>query len=140
MRAYWFVMRPHTRGVKCVVRHADRVLLVRHTYGDRSWDLPGGTADRGEGPEATLTRELHEELGVRPTHVRLMRTVNWSSSGRRNDVSLFVADIETTALTIDRAEIAAARWVAPDALPPGTSRLARAVIARSRWPRGEAGQ
>jgi 8-oxo-dGTP pyrophosphatase MutT (NUDIX family) len=119
------------------VRHEERVLLVRHTYGDRSWDLPGGTAAGDEDPTATLARELHEELGVRPARVRLLRAVHWRPAGKRDDVSLFVADIDDDRLTIDRAEIAAARWVAPDALPPGTSRLARAVIARSLWPHAD---
>ena len=29
-------------GVKCVLTDGYRVLLVRHTYGSRLWDLPGG--------------------------------------------------------------------------------------------------
>jgi 8-oxo-dGTP pyrophosphatase MutT (NUDIX family) len=139
LRVYWFVARPHTRGVKCVVRHDGRVLLVRHTYGDRSWDLPGGTAHHDEDPAVTVARELHEELGVRPVTVRLLRRVHWRPAGKRDEVSLFVVDIADAVLRVDAAEIAATRWVAPDALPPGTTRLARAVIARSRWPEAAAG-
>jgi 8-oxo-dGTP pyrophosphatase MutT (NUDIX family) len=139
LRVYWFIARPHTRGVKCVVCHNGRVLLVRHTYGDRSWDLPGGTAERGEDPAVTVARELHEELGVRPVHMRLLRRVHWRPAGKRDEVSLFVVDIDDDRLRVEAAEIAATRWVAPDALPPGTTRLARAVIARSQWPRADAG-
>jgi 8-oxo-dGTP pyrophosphatase MutT (NUDIX family) len=133
LRVYWFVARPQTRGVKCVVRHGGRVLLVRHTYGDRAWDLPGGTAQRGEAPAATAARELHEELGVRPVAVHLLHTVQWRPSGKRDQVSLFAVDLDDDALLLDAAEIAVARWFDPDALPAGTTRLARAVIARSRW-------
>jgi 8-oxo-dGTP pyrophosphatase MutT (NUDIX family) len=124
--------------VKCVVRHEGRVLLVRHTYGDRSWDVPGGTAQRNEDARDTVARELYEELGVRPVAVRLLRTVQWRPAGKRDQVSLFVVDLDHADLRVDAAEIAATRWVAPDALPPGTTRLARAVIARSRWPHADA--
>ena len=65
LRAYWFLTRPHVIGVKCVVTHGDDVLLVRHTYGHRAWDLPGGTVKRREVPLAAAQREMHEELGRR---------------------------------------------------------------------------
>ncbi len=130
---YWFVARPHTRGVKCVVRNDGRVLLVRHTYGDRAWDLPGGTAHAREDPADTVVRELREELGVSPMTLRLLRTTHWRPSGKRDEVSLFVADVPDRDLRVEAAEIAATRWVAPDAIPAGTTRLARAVIARAFW-------
>ena len=136
MRVYWFIARPHTRGVKVVVRHGGRVLLVRHTYGDRDWDLPGGTAHRDEDASLTVERELEEELGIKPASLRLMRTTHWRPSGKRDEVSLFVADIDDATLRVEMAEIAATRWVDPEALPPGTTRLARAVIARAAWPVG----
>lgn len=30
------------------------------------WDMPGGHCEEGEAPEATLVRELREEIGVTP--------------------------------------------------------------------------
>ena len=44
-----------------------RILLARRTEGrDLAglWEFPGGKREPGETPEAALTRELHEELGV----------------------------------------------------------------------------
>ncbi len=59
------VRRPHTNGVKCVLRHEGRILFIRHTYGDRAlWDLPGGGVHRGEAPQVAARREALEELGV----------------------------------------------------------------------------
>jgi 8-oxo-dGTP pyrophosphatase MutT (NUDIX family) len=58
----------HKVVVGALVRDG-RVLLVHRrpdkwTYPD-VWDLPGGLMQAGESEPAALTRELHEELGVR---------------------------------------------------------------------------
>jgi 8-oxo-dGTP diphosphatase len=52
-------------GAACVVVD-DRgwVLMVRHTYGHRNWELPGGGSVPGEDPATTAQRELLEETGV----------------------------------------------------------------------------
>lgn len=43
-----------------------------------SWQFPQGGIDRGENPEQAMYRELHEEVGLRPEHVRIVaRTRNW---------------------------------------------------------------
>lgn len=51
-----------------VIRDArGRVLLTRRTEGrDLAglWEFPGGKREPGETPEAALSRELHEELGI----------------------------------------------------------------------------
>jgi 8-oxo-dGTP diphosphatase len=41
-----------------------RVLMVRATYGDRAWGLPGGALDPGETIHEALRRECREELGL----------------------------------------------------------------------------
>ncbi len=43
-----------------------------------SWQFPQGGIDRGETPEQAMFRELHEEIGLQPHHVRVMaRTRDW---------------------------------------------------------------
>ena len=43
-----------------------------------SWQFPQGGIDRGESPEQAMFRELHEEVGLRPEHVRILgRTRDW---------------------------------------------------------------
>lgn len=63
--------RPRSRVVEVVagvIRDArGRVLLTRRTEGrDLAglWEFPGGKREPGETPEAALSRELHEELGI----------------------------------------------------------------------------
>ena len=43
-----------------------------------SWQFPQGGIDRGETPEQARYRELHEEVGLQPEHVRVVaRTRDW---------------------------------------------------------------
>ncbi|HRO58043.1 MAG TPA: RNA pyrophosphohydrolase [Burkholderiaceae bacterium] len=45
---------------------------------EHSWQFPQGGIKRGESPEQAMYRELHEEVGLHPEHVRLIgRTREW---------------------------------------------------------------
>lgn len=48
-----------------------RVLLVRHSYGRRNWEIPGGLGEPGESAAHTARREVLEELGLDVAIVRL---------------------------------------------------------------------
>jgi homoserine dehydrogenase len=43
---------------------AGRVLLVRHTYGELNWNIPGGSSEPGESAADTALREVREETGA----------------------------------------------------------------------------
>ena len=57
-----------TLVVACALVDADkRVLIAQRPEGKPMaglWEFPGGKVEPGERPEATLIRELHEELGI----------------------------------------------------------------------------
>jgi putative (di)nucleoside polyphosphate hydrolase len=45
---------------------------------EHSWQFPQGGIKRGETPEQAMFRELHEEVGLHPHHVRIIgRTRDW---------------------------------------------------------------
>ncbi len=128
-RVVWFVMRPDVHGVKGILRDGDRVLLVRHTYGDRGrWDVPGGHAHAGEPPADAVRREMREELGIEMDweHVG---SIGASSDHKVERVHCFVATRPGDRLDIARGEIAEAQWFALDALPEPTGELSVRTLA-----------
>lgn len=45
---------------------------------EHSWQFPQGGIHRGESPQRAMLRELHEEIGLHPQHVRIVgRTRDW---------------------------------------------------------------
>lgn len=46
-----------------LVNDVGQILLLRQTYGDLRWGLPGGAVDPGETVHEALVRECREELG-----------------------------------------------------------------------------
>jgi 8-oxo-dGTP pyrophosphatase MutT (NUDIX family) len=130
LQVFWFVARPPKQGVKCLLTCHDRVLLVRHTYGNRAWDVPGGAIKRGEPPLTAARREMDEELGL---------DIEWSAIGeirgnadhRRDTIHCFRAEMCEPALRIDRGELAVVDWFARSALPANLGPYAGSVIARA---------
>lgn len=134
LRTYWFIRRPKVSGVKCVLTDGDEVLLVRHTYGPRVWDLPGGAIKRGETPERAARREMNEELGVLIDDWRALGAVAVTVDHREDHVHCFQAESPSRELTVDFAEIARANWFRRDRLPGQLGRYALRILARAPEP------
>jgi 8-oxo-dGTP pyrophosphatase MutT (NUDIX family) len=107
-------------GAACViVDRRGRVLLVRHTYGRRNWELPGGGSEPDEPPDATALREVREETGLEVALEGLAGL--YFEAGHASGAFLHVVfrarPLGDAPAVPSSAEIGQVAWVAPDALP-----------------------
>lgn len=106
-------------GVGCIVVDGDgRLLMVQNHRG--FWSTPGGHLDFGESPASCAVRETLEETGLQVTNVEFVAITNdlLADAGRHYITIWMRGDVaELTPVIQDSAEIAAAAWFAPDALP-----------------------
>jgi 8-oxo-dGTP pyrophosphatase MutT (NUDIX family) len=130
LQVSWLVRRPDKRGVKCLLVHGDRILLVRHTYGDRRWDLPGGAMKRREDPLSAAQREMHEELGIESARWAGLGMVQGIFHHRRDTIYAFRADLETPALELDLGELQTASWFSTSDLPPKLAPYVLPILSR----------
>jgi len=108
------------RVVAAVIERADRRLLIgQRRSGDTSplkWEFPGGKVREGEQPEAALTRELREELGVTLTKCAEIGRVRhqYASHPEELEICFYAAVIAETDVAPTCFEQVA--WVLPKEL------------------------
>lgn len=121
LRAYWFIFRPHVRGVRCLLQCEGKVLLIRHTYGDRRWYFPGGAVRRGESPEAAARREAQEEVGIIPLGLTPIGQYTAHDKHMHDHVCCFSGAAPSLRVRTHRGEVREAGWFAWGALPQDLS-------------------
>ncbi|SEO74526.1 Nudix family hydrolase [Aquisalimonas asiatica] len=101
-----------------VIRQPDgRVLIARRAEGSHQggrWEYPGGKVEAGETIRDALTRELHEELGIRPLELRPLIRVPWRYADK--SVLLDTWEVRRFAGTPSGREGQPLRWVPPPEL------------------------
>jgi 8-oxo-dGTP pyrophosphatase MutT (NUDIX family) len=129
LQLWWALMRPVSEGVKCLITDGERVLLVRHSYGPRVWDLPGGRSRRGEDPIETARREMEEELGLGHADWRTHGELRGQIYRRRDHIRVVRAEVSSPTLRVDPVELEAAAWFDRDRLPLWVSPFVGPVLA-----------
>jgi putative (di)nucleoside polyphosphate hydrolase len=56
-----------------IINDRGQVFWARR-FGQHSWQYPQGGVDEGESAEQTMYRELDEEVGLKPEHVKIVAT------------------------------------------------------------------
>lgn len=120
LKIYWFIFRPKTQGVKCLIVSGDETLLIRHTYGHSAWTLPGGGIKKGELKEQAIKREIKEELGfdIEPKYIG---EFTHNTEYKIDTVYCFVANVEKKDPVLQEAEIKKAGWWKTNGLPENHS-------------------
>jgi len=132
-KKYWKVFKIETFGVRTLIFKDNKILLVRHRYGNL-WVMPGGQIDKSEDPEIAALRELKEEVGILGIKIKYKLGYYKNTTGGKNDhVYCFVlTDFEINsafkAKFIDFLEIAEMAWFDLYQLPESTSRATKARI------------
>lgn len=122
-RIWWRVARPRVSGCRVLAfDDADRVLLVRHSYGTGNWMAPGGGLKRGEDPLRAAARELREECGCDLVEAWQVALVEESLQGATNVVHV-LAGRAVGQPEPDGRELIALGFFAADALPEPMSGL-----------------
>jgi ADP-ribose pyrophosphatase YjhB (NUDIX family) len=127
LKIYWFIFRPRTQGVSCLIVSGDEILLIRHTYGRSAWTLAGGGLRKTETKEEGVKREVKEELGLNITPEYIGEFTR-NAEHKIDTVFCFVARVEKKEPEIDRREIREAKWWNINNLPKDHSTNLQRVI------------
>jgi ADP-ribose pyrophosphatase YjhB (NUDIX family) len=115
-------------GVVAVVFNGEgEVLILRHTYHNPPWRLPGGLLERGEEVTAAAVREVYEEARCR---IRPLGVIDAHANPYTFDVAVLALLHEEEPFQ-PGVEVTERRWVPPKAavmLPSDHRRFLEAAL------------
>ena len=79
----------------CVILDSEAKVLLIHRNSTRrtQWELPGGTVEKGEEPDAAVRREIEEELGVMVVIVRELGSADFAEEGKTRRFVWFLGEV-----------------------------------------------
>lgn len=123
-----WLLNPYLRVVRVIVRDGNDILLVRHTFGARTWGVPGGRINRKEDPVEAGVRELREETGIVLGDAALQPGSPFHLVPyKRGELWVVTGSVKSREHRTDGVEIEEIGWFPVDALP--NNMLSQAVAA-----------
>ena len=108
--------RAHLGAAAVIFDPNGRVLLVRHSYGQRGWELPGGGRQPKESLQQAVLREIREELGVEALTAEL-RAVYYEPKFDQHHFAFLCQLPDGSDPKVNSAEILECAYWPVDALP-----------------------
>lgn len=133
-KKYWKIFKIETFGVRVLVYKDNKVLLVKHRYGN-FWVMPGGGINKNENADQAAFRELKEETGMIANQIDFKLGQYKNNTGGKNDnISCLVVtkfkEIQKFKRTfIDYLEICDMNWFDVENLPIEVSGPTKARIS-----------
>ncbi len=133
-KRWWQWRKPRIISVSVIATDLDdRLLLVRHSYGSRSWSVPAGGINRGEPAEDAARREFREETGCDAGRLIFVGIQQERVHGADNAIHVFAAKVQGNPKA-DNREIVEVRFFPLHSLPEPLSQLTRRRLDMWRSP------
>jgi 8-oxo-dGTP diphosphatase len=78
------------------------------------WDIHMGHVMAGETSEAAITREIHEELGIKVQNVAFIKRITWEKYHHFIDIFVVNKDINIYDLTLQKSEVEDVKYISSD--------------------------
>lgn len=128
-KIYWFLTRPKTRGVKCLIfNEKEEVLMVRLTYYPETWTFVGGGVNKKESTSDAIIRECSEEVGIKLKDIKYVGELYFEHEYKKDTVSVYSSKVKGQDIIIDGKEIAEAKWFDIEKLPQTIGKNAQKIF------------
>lgn len=122
-KIWWQVGKPHLRSAAVIATDLEgRLLLIRLSYGPRSWSVPAGGINRGEAPEDAARREFREETGCEARRLELIGVQEETLHGAHHSIHVYATKVDEYPRA-DRREVLEARFFPLNSLPRQLSQM-----------------